>query len=74
MEELTWQKLNLDHCAGNEVDGLPSANNVIQLSVKSSGKLNLDHGAGNEVDGLPSAKNVIQLSVKSSGEHKISAC
>ena len=38
MEELTWQMFNLDHGAGNEVDGLPSANNAIQLSVKSSGR------------------------------------
>lgn len=35
---LIRQKFNLDHGARNEVDRLPSANHVIQLSVKSCGK------------------------------------
>ena len=35
MEELTWQKFNLDHGAGNEVDGWPSANHTIQSDIST---------------------------------------
>jgi hypothetical protein len=38
MADLTRQKFNLDDGTGNKVDGLSSANIVIQITVKSSGK------------------------------------